>query len=205
MKKFILVLSVAMAIFACKPTNPVNSNTCLPDGWQPLDTARIKSYFFDSNRQSVVYISQNGKNMILPKDTYDCDYTNTFCDKSDYDPDPDGGASSGVPYEDFSIYSRYYDLEKQINLQISSSLDQRLSLNFKFKFQGYLGSFRVEMENDPQQSQGIGWPKNPEEYKTHLTDTIQLKNSGIVVGELVAGRGLIWFTDKDGVKWTLQE
>ena len=50
--------------------------------------------------------------------------------------------------------------------------------------------------------------KNPNEFIDYLTDTIVLTQSNDpekTMGMLVAGKGLVWFTDSDGIRWTLKE
>ena len=70
------------------------------------------------------------------------------------------------------------------------------------------GNFIREFEQDKTKDMGIGWPKNPNEFIDYLTDTIVLTQSNDpekTMGMLVAGKGLVWFTDADGIRWTLKE
>ena len=63
-------------------------------------------------------------------------------------------------------------------------------------------------EQDKTKNMGMGWPKNPNEFIDYLTDTIvltQSNNPEKTMGMLVAGKGLVWFTDSDGIRWTLKE
>lgn len=65
-----------------------------------------------------------------------------------------------------------------------------------------------EFEQDKTKDMGMGWPKNPNEFIDYLTDTIvlaQSNNPEKTMGMLVAGKGLVWFTDSDGIRWTLKE
>ncbi|MDR1543724.1 MAG: hypothetical protein LBS50_04805 [Prevotellaceae bacterium] len=49
-------------------------------------------------------------------------------------------------------------------------------------------------------------PYNSDEIATYLTDTINMYNrQGEYVAKLVAGKGLVSFTDENGVKWNVVE
>lgn len=67
------------------------------------------------------------------------------------------------------------------------------------------GSFQKEFENNLSKDKGMGYPKNPNEFLEYLTDTIDLSHNNKIMGQLVAGKGLVWFTDNNGVIWNLAE
>lgn len=206
MKKYFLILSVAMAIFACKPTNPpINNTTCLPEGWQPLDTLLIKKYFVET-ASNITYKDNSGKTLMFNRNIVDIHYSNTFCDE--YSKDPDDGNSGGLKAESYTISYTYETGNHNDILEFCTVVTQRFSLDFWYSYSASstsAGRCTYELEQDKSKDEGLGWPKDPEAYKAYFTDRIQLKNiSGAITGELVAGKGLAWFTDDKGVKWTLQ-
>lgn len=71
-----------------------------------------------------------------------------------------------------------------------------------------VGVINSMLEIDDAKGQGLGWPLYPNQFMDYLTDTIELKNvnnKNETYGILVAGKGLVWFTSQNGVKWHLQE
>lgn len=203
MKKYILILSVAMAIFACKPTNPVNPSTQLPEGWQPLDTLLIKKYFVES-ASNITYKDNSGKTTVFDRILIDNHYINTFGNK--YSEDPEAGDPETTDgYEEYTL--TYFYASNDAGLEFTVCVKQRFKLDFMYDYKSgaSTGRYYCELEKDSSKEHDYGWPKDPEAYKAYFTDTIQLKKNGVVTGELVAGKGLAWFTDNKGVKWTLQE
>ena len=192
---FIQVIFLSLLLISCKRYD-VNRNTCLPDGWLPLDTVRLSSYL-PPDINSIVYISNNGVERTFFKEFNDRIYTNTFCDSVEFD-------SNRLPEENFSGNALYHtsDGNNNIDISVNIKLRQRCDLYINFCNEAH---YLVELPENDKKDQGIGWPANPEEYKDYLTDVIQLKNNGKVMAELVSGKGLIWFIDSKGVKWTLKE
>lgn len=215
--KFI-ILAIPFLLMACKPTTPINNDTCLPEGWEPLQRDVIRSYFM-LDKDTLKYVSEEGGELYFyhNEDTYVNEtYINTFCKDNDEEEKEgsEGEESEEIPYESYSIANRYQNSDQK-TLTLDFMLHQRIDFsciciysepgNNITTHNKMLGYFMVELENDDKKSQGLGWPKNPNEYKSYLTATIQLKDdNGIIVGELVSGRGLVWFTDSSGKRWDLR-
>lgn len=202
MKKYFLVLGVVVAMISCTPIMEVNSVTCLPRGWEPMDRQLVEKYFVGLD--TVLYYKADFGGVLKLNRSYEGKrYSSSFCDKGLMSP---GTEALGV--EEYFINYKYETSDYKFSLDFGLRLSQRSWLDFSYSFHAdrdNIGWCQYELERDNAKDQGMGWPRNPEAYKAYFTDRIQLKNaSGTITGELVAGKGLAWFTDDKGVKWTLQ-
>lgn len=215
--KFI-ILAIPFLLMACEPTTPqINSDTCLPDGWEPLQRDLIKSYFM-LDKDSIKYVSEDNEEMCFHRDApYREVYQNSFCKNNKEEGEKEsneGEDPEGLPHESYSI-STGYDAGSNKIIKLDFLLFQRCHMFFNLKYsepdvtpskyKRTYGSLKVKLEMDEKKNQGLGWPKNPNEYKSYLTGNIQLKDdNGVLVGELVSGRGLVWFIDPSGKRWNLR-
>jgi hypothetical protein len=176
---------------------------------------RIKSYFPLNVGTQITYISEKGENKVFKCTDLYYHYQNTFGNSN-------GMFSKFVPYEDCNasvnlatksnnnIYSEI--LFARIIIGINR-INLSLSYAYSYKQESVVTKQRSatiykEFEQDKTKNMGMGWPKNPNEFIDYLADTIvltQSNNPEKTMGMLVAGKGLVWFTDSDGIRWTLKE
>lgn len=215
--KVLFLYALLFALMGCSHNAPrpdVNPETCLPEGWQPMPQDRVKAYIPFNDGDKALYISDNGDSLVLMFDHYQFVYRNTFCDII-------RPGSEALPYESIGVSIMFSNRDEKINGYISFYMCQRVFLAAFFHFtdsdvagdsDGIAADFREELANDESLDQGAGWPRYPNEFVEHLTDTIVLKNGYNPTGPetetyalLVSGRGIIWFVDSNGVKWHLQD
>ena len=203
MKKSILFAGIVLCLISCKPQT-ING---LPEGWLEIPKELIKSYFFHGN--SITYISENSDIKTFENEfsyyymPYDMSTYKVEWEEGENEPD----ISEGVPCELLSVRNNLKNVSINDYLDIFLDIDlNRTKLFIAYKLvQGFGGIYEVRFENDPKKNQGMGYPKNPNEFLEHLTDTINLTYDEKLMGQLVAGKGLIWFTDANGIKWYLKE
>jgi len=212
MKRLIYVAVMALIFMGCKP--PVNPANRLPDGWLPMPEEQIKSYIPVNEGDVVTYISENNETMLFRCCTKTYRYHPYY---AEYEDDGQNGNISGyAPYDEVNAGLDFIStsensrgnkmiMEVSINIYGNRTLLDIIGGVAEADI-GSGGAIRLEFENDPKKSQGMGWPKYPNEFMQYLTDEIQLPDkNGNIAAVLKAGKGLIWFTDYTGVKWYLQE
>jgi len=212
--KIFLIINILLLVGCCKKVS-LNPQTGLPWGWNPMPHERIRSYFPLNVGTQVTYISEKGENKVFKCTDLYYHYQNTFGNSN-------GMFSKFVPYEDCNasvnlatksnnnIYSEI--LFARIIIGINR-INLSLSYAYSYKQESVVTKQRSatiykEFEQDKTKNMGMGWPKNPNEFIDYLADTIvltQSNNPEKTMGMLVAGKGLVWFTDSDGIRWTLKE
>jgi hypothetical protein len=206
--KNLVYIAVTACFFASCNKPRINPDTRLPEGWLPMPQEQIKSYFPVNEGETITYVSENNETA-----TFTC-YLKTY----DYHPyyteykddGKNGGISKYVPYDDCraSIDFKSEEIPYRLGYYIDV-IANRTMLDIGGGFYGYSGSGgRIDLwfENDNSKNRGMGWPKYPNEFMQYLTDEIEFPNrDGNIAAVLKSGKGLIWFLDYAGVKWTLQE
>lgn len=214
--KIVFLLATSLMIFGCNHNNiPNDPETCLPEGWLPMPQGKIMSYIPARNNSTVIYVSENGDTMTFKGNHYAFDYDNAFCD--DFSAD-EGDINKGIPYELMRSSIRLYQENgKKEHLEMSISINQRTIMIVAYDYYytdvngnycSVVGWINMMLENDSSKDQGLGWPKYPNQFMDYLTDTIELKNMNNpneTYGMLVAGKGLVWFTGANGLKWYLHD
>ena len=204
--KIFLILNILLLVGCCKKVS-LNPQTGLPWGWNPMPHERIKSYFPLKDGTNVMYMSEKKVKefrCVLTK----YNYNNTFGENYFI-------ISKRLPYENCNVYVKLQrikdgllldEMEYGINIYDNRT---RMKVSYDYNYPKVKkGNFIREFEQDKTKDMGIGWPKNPNEFIDYLTDTIVLTQSNDpekTMGMLVAGKGLVWFTDSDGIRWTLKE
>ena len=217
MKKFILIFGLIMFV-SCVP-HYING---LPEGWLELPKEKIKSYFFHSD--SVTFISENSDIKTFANifnyyyEPYDISSGKEEIIWDEGEPEP--SMLEGVPYEELLVGNLLKNVSTDERLNIKCNIHNRVRLHISYIFSSkYIsgstapyqsgGGYVVRFETDPKNNDKTigGYPKYPNEVFEHFTDTINLMggDGDVLMGQLVAGKGLIWFTDPLGVKWYLQE
>ena len=213
--KIFLILNVLLLVGCCKKVS-LNPQTGLPWGWNPMPHERIKSYFPLNVGTQVTYISEKGENKVFKCTDLYYHYQNTFGNSY-------GMFSKFVPYEDcsYSMKLEYFKDKYYGKEFLKSDIDivmNRIRANISYNHSYYNHKNEIKkscggvvdkwFEQDKTKNMGMGWPKNPNEFIDYLTDTIvltQSNNPEKTMGMLVAGKGLVWFTDSDGIRWALKE
>ena len=204
--KIFLILNILLLVGCCKKVS-LNPQTGLPWGWTPMPHERIKSYFPLTDGTNVMYMSEKKVKefrCVLMK----YNYNNTFGENYFI-------ISKRLPYENCNVYVKLQrikdgllldEMEYGINIYDNRT---RMKVSYDYNYPKVKkGNFIREFEQDKTKDMGIGWPKNPNEFIDYLTDTIvltQSNNPEKTMGMLVAGKGLVWFTDSDGIRWALKE
>lgn len=200
-KKIFLTLGLIVLVFGCVKKVLVDNNTGLPFGWQAMPLEKIKKYFPVAASETVTYVSENGVSRQYKCIDFDFKYFNDFgvCYSA---------CSKCSPSEHFNIGSEFNSTTGDVLRYSISVVGNRTLLGIRYKNNDLLGNLEKEFENDKAKNMGMGWAKNPNEFIDYLTDTIEIPgrdNPQKIMGILVLGKGLVWFTDEDGVKWTLKE
>ncbi len=220
MKKYILILGVVVAVFACGKVGKINPDTCLPEGWLPMDTAKFYESFIPRSVsvKALTYKSATGETRTfeaigenaISHSRYE--YYTTYC--LDY------GTSKSANKEDLSVgnYRFFKNETHNITLSYRFWTTNRYRFTADFHYEDLDSSF-VPGDMSAYTERGIFikefgrysnyQPKHPNAIIDFMneTDTIYIKNldDNQVKAVLVKGKGLIWFIDNKGIKWTLQE
>lgn len=209
--KLFLMLCILLFTGCCKRVS-INPQTGLPWGWEPMPHERIKSYFPIEEGKFVTYISENGKSKTFKCINAYYEYSNTFGECYSF--------NKCAPNEDLDATVRFQYLNEN---SIKEYLEYHIisfanRTHFSLFYIDYL--YRDKKDDNERCGGGIykmfeidksmwtTWPKNPNEFMSYFIDTIVLPKHNQpekTMGILVAGKGLVWFTDEDGVKWTLKE
>ena len=188
----------------------------LPKGWLEMPKELIQSYFFRGN--SITYISENNDIKTFENEfnyhyePYDMSTYDVVWEDGEEEPD----IPKNVPHEELNISNDLKGVNIDNYLKVYLLIwNNRTKLTILYQFSNERisgsiddysgGNYVVDFENNPKKDEGMGYPKKPNEVFEHLTDTINLTYDGKLMGQLVAGKGLIWFTDDNGIKWYLKE
>jgi hypothetical protein len=212
MKKIFIISGMMLALFGCTHTP---NNDCLPDGWLPMPQEKIKSYFLINENDVVTYISENNETVSFRCYTTLYDYY-PYCEFGNEEETPETGPSLGLPCESCRDFIRMECTSNSNKLDFSLDIYEnrsRLVVAYSIGYNtgntvlGTYGLLEKWFENDNKKDRGMGYAKYPNEFMEYLTDTIELRyrESNELMGILVSGVGLAWFTDYNGVKWYLQE
>lgn len=220
MKKYLLVLGVVAAVFSCGRVGKINPDTCLPVGWLPMDTAAVFESFIPRSVsvKAVTYKSATGETRTfeaigentISNSMYE--YYTTYC--LDY------GTSKSANKEEIHVGNHriFRTQTHDIALSCTFWIFSRYEFGADFYYQDLDSSFTPG--NVPAYSTRAIFrkefgcysnyqPKHPNAVLDFMneTDTIYMKNldDNQVKAVLVKGKGLVWFLDHKGVKWTLQE
>ncbi|MDR1544743.1 MAG: hypothetical protein LBS50_10150 [Prevotellaceae bacterium] len=207
MKKLFIIL-IGGLLFACKPVNP--NQSCLPEGWSPMPEEKIKSFFQNNENDIVTYISENGETLSFKCELPSYNY-HSYCENEIGEEDPEAGESKFLHYEEHSSYITFKCSSNSARLSYSLAVwanRTRLTIHYSYRIgdNDNYGVLEREFKKDDSKDKGMGYPKNPNEFIPFLTDTIELRriDTNELTGILVSGKGLAWFKDHEGVKWTLQ-
>ncbi len=188
-----MTLGLIVLVFGCVKKVLVDNNTGLPFGWQAMPLEKIKKYFPVSASETVTYVSENGVSRQYKCVDFDFDYFNNLGECY-------SACSKCSQYELFHISSNFNSTTgKPLKYYITTGVNRT---NLKV---GYNNNV---LEKEFEEDSSKDWAKNPNEFIDYLTDTIEIPgrdNPQKIMGILVLGKGLVWFTDEDGVKWTLKE
>ncbi len=224
MKKYILVLGTfvlfALVLFQCKPEPPVVENEfCMPADWLPMDTDYVyESYIPKSlTYRKATYISENNEQR-----TFDAGYEyenifvyeNTCC--QDFPPGAMTQKNESISCENNKRYKndvhkvllsfRFWTTNRYnfIADYYYEDLDTSYKQGSNYLDYSTRAIFEKEFGHDADYK-----PTNPNAVIDFFknTDTIYMKNldDKQTKAVLVKGKGLIWFIDHKGVKWTLRE
>ncbi len=192
-KKIFLTLGLIVLVLGCVKKVLVDNNTGLPFGWQAMPLEKIKKYFPVSASETVTYVSENGVSRQYKCVDFDFDYFNNLGECY-------SACSKCSQYELFHISSNFNSTTGEpLKYYITTGVN-RTNLTV-----GYNNNV---LEKEFEEDSSKDWAKNPNEFIDYLTDTIEIPgrdNPQKIMGILVLGKGLVWFTDEDGVKWTLKE
>lgn len=192
-KKIFLTLGFIVLVLGCVKKVLVDNNTGLPLGWQPMPIEKIKKYFTVATSETVTYVSENGISRQYKCVGFDFDYFNNLGECY-------SACSKCSQYELFHIGSSFNSKTgEKLKYSINTGVNR---INLK------IGYNNNTLEKEFEQDNSKGWAKNPNELINYLKDTIEIpsrNNPQKIMGILVAGKGLVWFTDADGIKWTLKE
>ncbi|KGN82650.1 hypothetical protein HW49_01180 [Porphyromonadaceae bacterium COT-184 OH4590] len=208
-----LFLMLCILLFAgcCKKIS-INPQTGLPWGWDPMPHERIRSYFPMEEGKFVTYISENGNSKTFKCISSYYEYSNTFGECNSF--------NKCAPNEKLDVAIKFKSsnensIKEYLEYHIISFSNRT---HFSLFYIDYL--YRDKGDNNERCGGGIHkmfeidtskwttWPKNPNEFMSYFTDTIILPKHDQpekAMGILVTGKGLVWFTDYDGIKWTLKE
>ncbi len=188
-----MTLGLIVLVFGCVKKVLVDNNTGLPFGWQAMPLEKIKKYFPVSASETVTYVSENGVSRQYKCVDFDFDYFNNLGECY-------SACSKCLQYEHFHISSNFNSTTGEpLKYYITTGVNRT---NLKVGYNN--NALEKEFEEDSSKD----WAKNPNEFIDYLTDTIEIPgrdNPQKIMGILVLGKGLVWFTDEDGVKWTLKE
>ncbi len=192
-KKIFLTLGLIVLVLGCVKKVLVDNNTGLPFGWQAMPLEKIKKYFPVSASETVTYVSENGVSRQYKCVDFDFDYFNNLGECY-------SACSKCSQYELFHISSNFNSTTGELLKYYITTGVNRTNLTV-----GYNNNV---LEKEFEEDSSKDWAKNPNEFIDYLTDTIEIPgrdNPQKIMGILVLGKGLVWFTDEDGVKWTLKE
>jgi hypothetical protein len=218
MKNLILILGLFMLV-SCNPQEIKDPQRpdYLPQGWDTVPEAFIKSYFCNLPAGYVSYISENNKiikfNFVSPAYIYVPPVTftgnggengesQTFYIAEDIHT-MYRGETDNAPYKDLDVSLGIGPNRTAVGFRASYSYNEGGPYGTS-NYHSSGASLSFAMPCNP----ATELPLEPNKVFEYLTDTVYLKNSvfpGENVFVIVRGKGIVSFLDDDGVRWTLQE
>ena len=198
--RILLITLLIFSIFACSDKDKnqikIDPNTCLPEGWNPIDSNLIYSYFTPlKDNSKVSYISEKGDVEEFIVDYSRCEYINTFC----YDLEP--------------LAEKYHIEQLDIYIAMKSE-NNHLIYHFLIDSRSVM-LIEVSLNYDIFARSEVTWTTNNKGYSTEpdgYIDFFKEGNSMLIPSpedsspkaSFEKDKGLTWFIDKNGVKWTLK-
>ncbi|MDR2684587.1 MAG: hypothetical protein LBB53_04310 [Prevotellaceae bacterium] len=188
MKKIFFLISIVLLFSNC------DRNVYKTYNWGKFPIEQFESYFPCSEGETIKFASENFDTIAIDIDAFNIFNTAFQVCKEEYKAQSFG---ENVNYQILDLVNnnsayRFSLLGHVINRHyISFSAEIYCGLNVEVSFNKYLPFDENYM------------PYDENEIFTYLTDTITLRNTTKGnIAFLVSGKGLVSFTDNDGMKWT---
>ena len=191
MKKIFFFVSILLLLSNC------DRNVYKTYNWKKFPIERFESYFPYSRGETIKFVSENFDTIVIDIDAYNI--ANEFQVCKENIKEQFWGEIVDYYIFDFVTYSP--DRYKFCTWGHSTN---RHHISFGAEI-GYGLNVGVSFEKEFPYDENY-MPYDENEVFTYLIDTITLKNSTVGnTAYIVSGKGLVYFTDNNGIKWYLKE
>jgi hypothetical protein len=189
MKHFLSIIAVLLLLTGCERGVKIIV-------WDKFPEERVKSYLGDYKKGDTIrFVSENSDTVFYNLIACGLNSTYVYSEKK--------YASQSGEWVDLDMF----DGDIRYRFLFSGDIINRHTVIFACNIvvpSGLVSASFVAKNEDVDENY---FPYNENLIFSYLTDTITMKNSKNtnIACTLVAGKGISWFADTDGVKWTLQE